>query len=139
MKEKLQTLQRLALDLKSQGFAREAQRLSNFLIKKALKIDVDFLNQVRDQLGDSISEMEYYPPGAGLFPEKQEVGIFFKDSDLEEDIRTQLKDLGFDFQALVTDRFFSGTISGVSSRAVKTLEEPYYVLVVTMEEKEPLT
>ena len=137
MQEKLQTLQRLALDLGSQGFAREAGRLANLLVKKALKIDMDFLNKVRDQLGDSIIDMEYYPPGAGLFPEKQEIGIFFKDSNLENQIRIQLKKLGFDFQALVTDKFFSNTLPGVSSKAVRNLDKGYYVLVVTMEQKEP--
>lgn len=137
MDEKFKTLQKLALDLRSQGFAREAEKVSNFLFKKALKIDVDFLNQVRDRLGDSILEMEYFPPGAGLFPAKQEVGVFFKDSNLENQIRDQLTKLGFDFQALVTDNYFTNTRSGVSSQAVKTLEKGYYVLIVTMEENKP--
>ena len=135
MRQKLQALQKLAIDLKSQGFAQEAGRISKLLIKKALNIDVDFLNQVRDQLGDSISEMEYYPPGSGLFPEKQEVGIFFKDFDLEKDIREQLKELNFDFKALVTEDFFEGTVSGSNSTAAKSLESPYFVIIVTMEKK----
>lgn len=137
MKEKLKVLQSLALDLNSQGFAREAQRLSRFIIKKALKIDVDFLNSVRDELGDSILEMEYYPPGAGLFPDKQEVGIFFRDLESELEIRKKVKSLGFDFQAMTSSVYFSSTISGASSKAAKTLDAPYYVLVITMEEKTP--
>lgn len=137
MKEKLKVLQSLALDLNSQGFAREAQRLSRFIIKKALKIDVDFLNSVRDELGDSILEMEYYPPGAGLFPDKQEVGIFFRDLESELEIRKKVKSLGFDFQAMTSMVYFSSTISGASSKAAKTLDSPYYVLVITMEEKTP--
>lgn len=137
MKEKLKVLQSLALDLNSQGFAREAQRLSRFIIKKALKIDVDFLNSVRDELGDSILEMEYYPPGAGLFPDKQEVGIFFRDLESELEIRKKVKSLGFDFQAMTSSVYFSSTISGASSKAAKTLDSPYYVLVITMEEKTP--
>jgi hypothetical protein len=135
MRQKLQALQKLAVDLKSQGFAQEASRVSKLLIKKALNIDVDFLNQVRDQLGDSVSEMEYYPPGAGLFPEKQEVGIFFQEFELEKELREQLKELGFDFKALVTNDFFEGTISGSTSKAAQSLEGPYFVIVVTMEEK----
>jgi hypothetical protein len=135
MSQKLQALQKLALDLKRQGFAQEASKVARLLIKKALKIDVDFLNKVRDELGDSILEMEYYPPGAGLFPEKQEIGIFFKEEDSEGDLRAKVKDLGFDFQAVLTSAFFKGTVSGSTSQAAKSLEEPYYVLVITMEEK----
>jgi len=135
MSQKLQALQKLALDLKRQGFAQEATRVARILIKKALKIDVDFLNKIRDELGDSILEMEYYPPGAGLFPEMQEVGIFFAGPELEGEIREKVKDLGFDFQALLTSEFFKGTISGSTSQAAKSLEEPYLVLIVTMKEK----
>ena len=133
MQEKFKTLHNLALQLKGEGFARQAERVSNLIFKKALEIDVNFLNQVRERLGDLILEMEYYPPGAGLFPEKQEIGIFLKDLKEEGRIRTELKSLGFDFQALVTDSFFSGTISGASSQAVKKLQPGYYALIVTME------
>ena len=132
MKDKTLAIQRLALDLKSQGFAREAKRLSQMILKQAFEIDVDFLNQVRDDLAESILEMEYYPPGAGLFPEKQEVGVFFKDLEFEKEIRDKLKTLNFDLKGLMTHDFFKGTLSGSTSNAAKTLEEPYYVIIVTM-------
>jgi hypothetical protein len=135
MNEKFETLQRLALDLKSQGFAREAGRISRLLVKEALQLDLDYLNQVRDELGDSILEMEYYPPGAGLFPEKQEIGIFFSDLNLEKNIREKLETLGFNFQALLTSGFFARTLSGVSSQAAKKLSDSYFVLVATAEEQ----
>jgi len=131
MKNKALAIQRLALDLRCEGFAREAGQLSKLLLKKAFDIDVDFLNQVRDDLGDSIMEMEYYPPGAGLFPDKQEVGVFFGSLEKEMDIRDKLKTLNFDLKGLMTHDFFESTISGASSAAVKKLAEPYYVIIVT--------
>jgi hypothetical protein len=131
MKRENLAVQRLALDLKRNGFSKEAKKLSSLLLKKAFKIDVDFLNQVRDDLGDSILEMEYYPPGAGLFPESQEIGIFFQSPEKEMELREKLKDLNFDFKGLITHDFFAGTISGSTSAAVGNLTEPYYVIIAT--------
>lgn len=133
MEQKYRALQRLADDMNRQGFARQAKRLATLLIKEATNIDVDFLNKVRDSLGDSIQEMEYYPPGAGQFPALQEIGVFYPEMESESSIKETLMDLGFTIQATVTSDFYGGTPGGASSNAAKKMQEPYFVIVATME------
>jgi len=114
-KNKLYRLADLAKDLDDMGFKSESKKISKFILLKTANIDVDFINSVKEKLGNNILEMEYYPPGSGIFTNLNEFGFLFSDLNKEAGIRMALSEMGFSFKALMDSAVFSSTILGSSS------------------------
>jgi len=137
MDNKTKAVEKLILDLNKEGYKKQALKLASKILKLSSDMDLESLTKIKDSLGDSILELEYYPPGAGQFPNLQEVGIFFSDKREEDGIKNALKDFGFETQGVMTKTLFLTTAAGFSSAAAEKLEDQdYFVISATMNPKD---
>lgn len=127
--DKVRALERLFKNLKEEGFSQESKRISKLILKEAkIDIDIEALNELKEELSDMIIQMEYYPPGAGFFPGLEEIGIFYSSEESEDAIREKLKSYNFTFKGLMASDLFNSTFASRSSTVAKSIEEPYYVI-----------
>ena len=137
MDYKTKAVEKLILDLSKDGYKKQAIKLAGKILKLSSDMDLELLSKIKDSLGDSILELEYYPPGAGQFPSLQEVGIFFAEKMQEDAIKKTLERFGFETQGVMTKTLFLTTAAGFSSAAAEKLEDKdYLVISATMNPKD---
>jgi hypothetical protein len=137
MNHKTKAIEKLILDLNKDGHKKQALKLAGKILKLSSDMDLELLSQIKDSLEGSILELEYYPPGAGQFPNLQEIGIFFSDKEEEDGIKNVIKGFGFEAQGVMTKTLFLTTAAGFSSEAADKLEEQdYFVISATIKPKD---